>query len=58
MKALIHKHRTAHSSNDSHMAGCALALMEAELALSYLRSGRVVFSFSFPGIYIIFPNPF
>lgn len=58
LEALIHKRGTAHSSNASHMAGLALALMEGELALSFLRSGRVVFSFSFPGIYIIFSNPF
>lgn len=53
LEALLHKHRTAHSSNASHVAGLELTFTKAELALSYLRLVRVIFSFRFPGVYII-----
>lgn len=53
LEALLHKPRSAHSSGAPHVARLQLTCVEAELALSYLRSVRLIFSFSFPGVYII-----
>lgn len=52
-EVLLHKHKAAHSSNASHVAGLKMTSTEAEFALSCLGTVRVGFSLSFPGVHMI-----